>query len=1056
MRNYLIFLIMALAGVSSALAQARDVKGVVLSQDEGEPLIGVSVKVKGAKGGVGTATDIDGRFTLKNVPESAKQLEFTYIGYKPVAASIQPDMTVYMSIESEALDELIVVAFGKQKREAFTGSASVVSSETIERQQVTNPIEALQGNVTGFQMLESNSPTEDGSITIRGIGSLNASTEPLIVVDGLPYNGLLNDINPADVASMTVLKDAASNALYGARGANGVILVTTKTAKRGKTRVNAEARWGANTDGLIRYNTINEPGQYYEAQYMALNNYLLNSQGLSSYNAFVQANQLLSQPVGVGGLGYMVYSVPDGQPVIGSNGRLNPNARLGNRVENNGVIYTLYPDNWLKEGMRTGFRQEYNLNINGGSDQFLFMASLGYLKSQGLAYGSDIERLSARLKADYQAYSWLRVGANSSYTYTYSNTSDGVYGTVYSMAPIYPAYLRDANGDIMHDEHGKMYDYGAGTVGCERPVDTNGNVLQSDLLDKYTRSGNAFNLQGYADIDFLNHFKLTVNGSVYLTEARRGTAYNPYYGYQLTTGGYVYTGQHRTYDLNFQQLLDYNQVFGPHSVDVLIGHEYNRDQTGRVTGGRNNIALYEYNTELDGAIVNADMGGYVTKYNVEGYFIRGQYDYDNKIFGSFSFRRDGSSRFHPKHRWGNFWSVGAAYILSKEEWWPQNGVVNMLKYKISYGEQGNDGIGSYRYVDQYSIRNQDGEVAFVFSSKGNENITWETVGSFNTGVEFEMFNARLSGGLEFYVRNTRDMLMYFTVPYSMGYGGYYDNIGDMRNTGLELTLSGSPVMTRNFQWTLGANLTWEHNRVTRLPDQRKGTTVDGYKGFANGYTFIAEGRPVNEWYLTQYAGVSDNGEALYWATGSDGERYKTTRFDECEYHLCGSALPDVFGGFNTSFKLYGFDLNAQFNYSIGGVKMDNQYRSMMTPPVTGVGGYVFHQDIFDSWSASNPNSDIPRWQYGDQYTSVASDRFLTNASSLTFKSVTLGYTLPQEITRKAMMEKVRFYVAADNIYYWSKRKGFDPRMGELYGNYNDASGYNFPTRTISGGVQLQF
>jgi len=1038
----------------NVFSQSGSVSGEVFAAEDGTPLIGATVKVKGSR--LATSTDLDGRFTLTGLQSNDKYIEVTYVGYHSVTAEIKPGMKVYLEASAEMLDEVIVVAFGKQKKESFTGSASVVDASQIARQQVTNPIEALNGTVTGLNMVESNSFGSDPQITIRGIGSLNAGTSPLIVLDGMPYNGYFNDFNPADIASITVLKDAASNALYGARGANGVILITSKSAQRGKTTVSLTAKWGVNHDGRVKYDVIDNPGEYYEAYYLAQKNHFMNSLGQSESLAHLNANAILGAPYTSGGLGYMVYSVPEGQQLIGTNGKLNPKATLGNRVSNNGEIYTLYPDNWLDEGLRDGFRQEYNMTVSSGNDQYSLYGSLGYLKNNGIAYNNDIERYTARLKADAQLYPFLKFGGSASFNHTTTNLQTGVYSVLTEIAPIYPLYMRDQFGNIMTDSHGKMYDYGDGKLnGQQRAYCASGNYIQEDLLDINRNVSNSFSIQGFAQVDFLDGFRFTINGSAYITENRMSFGHNPYYGFNKGRG-YIATSHYRTHDFNTQQLLNYSKAFGGHQIDVLIGHEYTRSGQTALSASRNDITLWESNKELAGAITDSSMGGYVSGYNVEGWLSRAQYDYESKYFLSGSFRRDGSSRFHPKHRWGNFWSAGAAWILTREDWFPKNQYVNMLKLKASYGEQGNDKIGDFLYTDTYNISSSNGEPAFVFNSKGNETITWETVGNFNTGVEFELFNSRLSGGLEFYIRNTRDMLMFFSTPLSLGYSGYYDNVGDMRNTGLELQLDATLVSTRNFTWNVGLNLTWERNRVTYLPEDKKLAVCDGYSGYIDGQFFYGEDLPVATWRMPKYAGVSEEGKAMYYKTGADGELIATTNYDEAEYFLCGSALPKVFGGFNTSFKFYGVDINAQFNYSIGGKKYDTVYRTFMTPPYESITGGPIHKDIWNSWSPSNTSSDIPRWQFGEYSGTNTSDRFLTDASYLGLRSITVGYTFPKNIIRKLSLGSLRLFCQADNVYYWTKRKGFDPRMGSSHGNYNSSSGYSFPMRTISGGLSVEF
>lgn len=1054
MRKIFLFLALLVTIAGNAFAQDSGLTGYVYDVENGDPIIGATVKVDGSK--IVTVTDVDGKFTLNGLQPKNKRVTVTYVGYAPNTVDIKEGMKVYLTSSTDILDEVIVVAFGKQKRESFTGSATVVSAEDITRQQVTNPIEALNGRVSGLQMTQTNSFTSNPEIIVRGIGSINASRAPLVVVDGMPYSGAWNDINPADIENITVLKDAASNALYGARGANGVIMITTKTAKRGATKVDFDAKWGSNHDARVHYDYIDNAGEYYEAHYLALRNYYQYDQQMSRQQAHILANNSLGANADNGGLGYMVYAVPENQFLIGENGRVNPAARLGNRVAYDNQFYMLYPDNWTDEGTRNGFRQEYNLNITGGNEKYNMIASLGYLSDEGIAYGTDIERYTARLKANYQAYDFLRMGANAGYTHTKSNTQGAVFSALYDVAPVYPLYIRDDQGNILTDSHGKRFDYGnRDNAGMLRPTEIGGNPIQDDIINVNSASSNAYNMQGFATADFLNDFHATINGSVYITEWRSVLAYNPYFGFTKETGGSTDVSHDRNTSLNFQQLLDWNHSFGLHTLDVLVGHEYSKELASSLYGSRTQVANFGGNTELNGAVVNGSNGSSKAMYNVEGYFARAQYDYDNKIFGSASFRRDGSSRFDVKHRWGNFWSVGGAWIISKENWFPKSNLLNMLKLKASYGQQGNDGIGSFRYVDLYNITNSSDKVSFIFNDKGNPDITWETVGSFNAGIEFELFNNRLRGGVEFYSRTTSDMLLWFTAPYEIGYSGYYDNVGDMNNKGIEIELSADLIQTKNFNWNVALNTTWERNRVTYLPEENKGANLEGHPGFVSGNYFWGEDLPAYTWRLKRTAGVDKtNGHELWYKTGANGELTTTTRYDDADYYNCGSALPKLFGGFTTSFKVFDFDLTAQFNYSIGGKKWDYTYQWLMYSPMPAATGTGYHRDAFRAWTPENPESDIPMWTYNNTYTSInsLSDRYLMNGSYFSFKNITMGYTLPQALTRRFHVERLRVFASCDGVAYWTKRKGFDPRQGltdSAIGNYS-------PMRTISGGLQIQF
>lgn len=1051
-KRLLVLITIFLTGWQVIQAQST-VTGVVTSSEDGLPVIGATVMVKGTQ--FGAVTDIDGHFIIQGITGTHKTLVVSYVGMKTCEVTLRPQVNVVLDPMSNDLEEVMVVAFGKQKRESFTGSAGVLKADKIAERQVTGVLTALNGQVSGVQMAEGNGPNGSPTIRIRGISSINAGSEPLIIVDGQPYNGYMTDINPADVESVSVLKDAASNSLYGARGANGVIMITTKTAKRGKAVISAEARWGVNHDAKVDYDRITEPGQYYEMHYLSLYNYYINKLGQSPGEAFRNANQTLGMDETNGGLTYIVYQVPEGQMLIGENGKLNPNATLGNVYTYKGREYMIIPDKWKKEGIRDGFRQEYTASINGGTDQFQFYGSLGYLSNEGLTYGSEYERYTSRMKADYQARPWLKVGANVTYTHNESHSGSSAFTAAHNIAPIFPLYIRDGQGNIMNDERGKMYDWGNGVVnGLVRPAQKNSNNLQSDVLNNNLNSSNGFGVAGYADISFLKDFKLTLNINVYDTENRIQTSTNPYYGYYVSSGGGVSAYHYRTYSLNTQQLLNWNHQYGKHTASVLLGHEYTREN-GTTTGAtKTNVLSYDTNIELAGAITNGDMEGYKSMYNVEGYFVRGQYDYDGKYFASASLRRDGTSRFHPAHRWGNFWSFGAAWIITREGWF-QNTFVDMLKFKASFGQQGNDDLStSHYYTNYYRFYTVNGEGTASFSSKGSRTISWETNTNLNTGFEFELFKKRVSGSIEYYQRKTTDMLLYFTAPPSIGYGGYYDNIGDLMNSGIEIDLNATILQFRNFRWSVNANMSHNTNEITFLPEEKRNNTLDGHGGYTSGYKFYGEGLAINTWYMPKYAGVNEDGESTWERVNSKtGEVTATNDINNATWQLCGDPNPKIFGGLGTNLSFFGFDLSANFLYSIGGKVLDAGYQGLMLNPYTSATGHSLHKDLLNAWTKENTDTDIPRWQFGDTGVTSTSDRFLIDGSVFTFKNVSLGYTVPVSLVKKIQLQSVRVYVSCDNVAYWSKRKGLDPR-GSLSGSPS-AAGYS-PMRTISGGISLRF
>ena len=1080
----LFFIALTLLIASEAAAQNITVTGVVKdsSNELGVPF--ASIMVKGTM--IGASTDGDGLYTL-SVPADGI-LVFSSIGYKDTEVPVDGKTThnVYLHPDTETIEETIVVAFGTATKESFTGSATVVKSDDIAKTQSSDVTRALEGVVAGVQMTTASGTLGSSpSIMVRGISSMSAGTAPLYVVDGIPYSGDMNNINPADIESMTVLKDAASNALYGARGANGVIMITTKKAKRGDATINVEAKWGLNTKALKDYDVITDPGQYYEAYYRALRNYyehpdatvdqngnIIHTPGLSPSEAHLKANQTMLGSTSAGGLGYNVYTIPNGQTLINTNGKLNPNATLGRLVGYNDQEYLLYPDSWIDETYKNSLRQEYNVSISGSTDKISALASFGYLNNKGIIDGSDMYRYTARVRLDYQAKNWLKFGANVSYTnYNWNNgnsdegsggSTANVFAIATNVAPIYPVYIRDGKGNILIDKYGyKRYDYGEGSNGgMVRPYLGNSNALQATYLDKNNAEGNALNATSYAEIKFLKDFTFTFNAGVGVDETRGTSIMNMYYGMAASVGGMISKSHSRSFYLNLQQLLNYKKTIAyNHNISVLFGHENYKSLSYGLSASKSQMFSME-NDELNGAVVDGkSSGSSFGEYNNEGYFLRAQYDYQNRIFGSVSYRRDASSKFHPDHRWGNFWSLGGGWLINHENWFPRLHWLDMLKVKASIGSQGNDSIGSYLYVDTYVLSNNQDKPAISFGVKGNEKITWETNTNFNAGIDFEILRGKVTGTVEYFYRKTSDMLFFFTTPTSLGYSGYYDNIGDMRNSGVELSANVNIMRTRDLNWDFYLNFTQYDNKITYLPEPKKTKTVEGYEGYASGTRFIGEGLALNTFYLPKYAGVDqETGKSLWYmdVTDKDGNiigQTTTSEYTDATQYLCGDPIADFYGGFGTSFQWRGFDLSASFTYSVGGLSYDSGYSGFMgSPTSTGV-GTNFHKDVFKAWSPENKDSDIPRFQYQDQYTASSSDRFLTNASYLNFQNAQFGYTLPEHVTRKMHINRIRVYVACDNIVYWSARHGFDPRQS-LSGA--TSSTMNSPVRTISGGINLTF
>ncbi|MBB4037682.1 TonB-linked SusC/RagA family outer membrane protein [Dysgonomonas hofstadii] len=1018
------------------------ISGIIKDVND-EPLIGVSISVKGTPG-KGTITDVNGNFSLE-VPENTT-IVISYIGHitQEIKVGTQRSFRITLLEDPVMMDEVVVIAYGEQKRSAFTGSASVVTAEAISRRPVTSVMSAIEGAGVGVQVQNtSGAPDATPEFRIRGASSINASKDPLIIVDGAAYESGWNNINPNDVESITVLKDAASTAIYGARGGNGVILITTKRAtKQEKIAVTFDAKFAiSQVRKSDLYDVIENPGEFYEQHYRALYNYFQDIYGYNAYQANQASNALWTKNSDEGGLGYLVYTVPEGQQLVGYNGKLNPNATLGRvATGTDGGSYLLYPDNWTDETYKTGFRQDYNLSIRGGTDKMSLLASVGYTDVEGITSTSGYERYTGRLKGDFRARTWLKfsgnIDASKSKTDSdpdYENNSNNLFSNVNMMAPIYPVYIRDANGNIAYDDNGKVYDYGDGTYndGVARPIRTGSNRLQEVQLQTRRTEATKVGAQGAIDITFIPELTGTVNVTYADNERRYKSTGQPFYG-TSNPGGSVSVYSYKTETVNLQQLLNFNKSFGAHNVKATVLHESYKYNYYYLYGNKTNMFSYFENQELDGAITMNNMRSYNTGYQSEGFGGRVLYDYKGIYNFDASFRRDASSRFHPDHRWGSFFSFGGAYLISKEKFFDVKWV-DELKIKLSYGQNGNDQIGNHRYVDTYDIANLNGDIALTFKNKGNESITWETRSAINAGVEFELFKGRLSGGIEYYNNKTTDMLAQVSVPTSLGYSAYWANVGDMRNAGVELELRGDIIRQKDFRFSLNFNGAMNKATVLKLAAERTGQTLyNGNgdvvgKGYSSGSYFYGEGVEYKTWYLKKFAGINESGQAMWYVRNDDtGEISTTTTYSSGSYFDCGSSQPKLIGGFGGSFGWKSLELSFTFAYRLGGYAYDSGYASLMTTPYSGRTGYNFHKDIYNSWTAENPSDTYARWQYGDRYFTSASDRWLTKADYLNLQNITLSYIIPKNIVTKMGIEGLMVSAGVDDLLFLSKRKGFIP------------------------------
>ena len=1073
--------------IGGALAQTK-VNGTVVSQDDGQPVIGATVQVIGTQ--VGTVTNADGKFSL-TVPAGKSMLRITYVGMDPLEVSARPNMRIFLTSDQAALDEVIVIGYGTAKKSAFTGSATEVGSVDIASHVTANAANALVGKVAGVTATStSGAPGSAPTIRIRGIGSYAASSTPLYIVDGVPTEMSLSTINPEDIESMSVLKDASASAIYGNRGANGVVIITTKKAKNKQdAEVKFDAKWGSNSRLIPQYDIIKNPAEYYEAQYRAM----YNSQyyhGATAEEAYAYADKNILDPNN-GGLGVLVYTVPDDEKLIGTNFKLNPNAKLG---YSDGE-YTYLPDDWYDELFHSSFRQEYNASVSGSTGKLSYYASVGFLNDGGQVKNSNYRRYTGRTNVEYQAKSWLKLTTNMSFGHTISQTpsySSTTYGSstnlfyyANSMGAIYPLYLRDKDGNIMTQNGHNQFMRNANT-NQTRPSFL-GNAAEDNEYNDYNSYSDIFTGQWAAVITPIEGLNLTAQLSATSYNNRGTYLYSTFAQSGGSVDGTADVDQSRTMAVNQQYLANYTHTFNDvHNLSVLLGYEQYQVKDQYLEGVKDHL-FDPFIGELNNATAhdNEKAYSYTDNYMTEGFFGRVNYDYDNKYFLNASLRRDASSKFAPGHRWGTFWSAGFAWQMNKEKFMEDLKWINMLKLRVSYGENGNDrGMNYYAYADQYSTAyNKDtGEYSLTMYRLGNENLTWETKKSWDAGIDFALFNNRLTGSLDVYTGTTSDLLWEKNLPSSSGktVNYYYTNIGAVRNSGIELALEGTIIRQKDLSWSLNLALAHNKNKITELDP-----TIAKY-GQRSSNRILKVGGSLQHAYMIQYAGVNEQGQAQYWkdtyvyeldengnktsdiAVDGDGnyvveKSELTTNIDEATRRDCGDILPKLQGGFGTTVNAYGFDLSAQFSFQLGGKFYDGAYQQLMHNGQEV--GHAMHRDLLNAWSPENTGSDIPRLSTASvddpgSGSQTPMDRFLTSSDYLCLNNLSLGYTLPKSLITPLTLRNVRVYVAGENLFLLTARKGMDPRYNLGIGGYTSggglASGSYSAMRSITAGLTVTF
>ena len=987
-------------GIGLVNAQISKVTGNVTSEEDGLPVVGASVLVKGTT--VGTVTDIDGNFTLTNVPSSAGTLVISFIGMQSQEVKIKSNVNVVLKSDAEVLDEVVVTGYGVQRKASFTGAASIVGEEAIAKKNDANFVKVLEGSVPGVQMNNSTSmPGVWGSVYIRGRASLNSGTQPLYVIDGMPVNSdtdaistsdnnmvdPMSSINPADIESITVLKDAAATAIYGSRAANGVIVVTTKKGSEGKFNLNLDIKQGFVSMGNNNMDFAN-----------AEESMKLFTDGLTAYQ--------------------------------GGDWQENYNYLADNYFGWDRKTST----DWMDAITRKGYYQDYNLSAQGRNGNTGYYVSLGYLNTDGLIIGSDMERFSGRMNLDSK-FKWATIGVNTSYSYSTQNGFS--LSTAGSMSsPLTAAISSQTPMDPVYDSEGNY-----NNINMYNPV----ALMDEDTGELNENKMQTINLNPYLQVDFgLGIYAKTTLG-VNLTDLRQYQYWSALYNPQAMD----YNGLGQQYNsrntvITWNNVVGWNHKFADkHDVSVMLGQEMQKKSY-----------FYEYYAKSDFPFADSGMRDLTTAGTEQGseyykkearlasYFMDAHYSYADKYYLSGSYRRDGSSVFGSDTRWGNFWSVGGKWRISGEDFLNGNNVITNATLRASYGTVGNQDIDWYAargfYGAGYNYNQTPGMIPVSIS---NQELTWEVSKKFDIGFDLSLWH-RLHFTFDFYNEITSDAL--FQVPLSMttGMTETYKNIGKIRNHGIEFSVNANILQTKDWTWSAYANLTWNENEVVKL------STDEPIE-----YTFqiIEEGRPYTQFKMKEYAGVDrETGKPLWYLNETGNET--TSDYNAAAKRYVGDADPNVLGGFGTNLRWKDIDFGLSFNYRLGG-KVYNSGAAF-----TGF-GMAFRTPLEDvalnSWTEENKDAKYPQYIYKDPYNATStSSRFLYSGDYLRISNLTLGYTLPKKWTTKILIQRLRAYISVDNLYTFTASDfvGYNPETSA-----NGVIAWQYPaTRTFIGGIQLTF
>ncbi|WP_456378433.1 SusC/RagA family TonB-linked outer membrane protein [Lutibacter sp.] len=1069
--NGILTLLLALL-VQITFAQEKTVSGTV--SDETGPLPGVNVIIKGTNNG--TQTDFDGNYTLKAAVGDV--LVFSYVGMEPQEKTVGASNTVNVTMTgSNLLEEVVVVGYGTTTKKSFTGTASVVNSENIDAKAVSNVAQALIGESSGVSVIRTDGrPGSSATIRIRGFSSIEGNSAPLYVVDGVPFSGDINAINPNDIASTTILKDASATAIYGARGANGVVLITTRKGTTGKSTVEFDFQTSINSRTLPNYDLINNEEEYMSLVYDGLKN-TAEFEGQANPSQYALDN--LFSDRGVAPL-YNMWNVVDGNDLI------DPTTGL----VRSDVTRKYSPTDWRDVGYRDGLRTEMNFKTSGGTDKTKHYFSLGYLSDEGFISQSQYDRYSTRLNVTSNPVDRIKVSTNLDYSYSEYNDATGYGGgnVTYMLdfiPTIYPLYLRDTDGNIVNNPNtgDPFYDFGDNTAGNARSFSATYNGVGEAIYNLNRTKRHSVNTNINAVVDIFEGLTFETTYGMNYSSSNLDQTRNSIQGSQgVALGGTLYKANTTYVSQNFNQILRYKTVFGEdHNFNIFVAHENFEDNSeffdlskkGIVNLNPNAAAVPDNYLDQNGVSF-----GNIVETSLESYFSQANYNYANKYYLSGTIRRDGSSRFF-RNKWGTFWSVGTGWIASEEDFLSSSNVIDFLKLKASYGVLGDQGNAAYAGQLGFNIENLLGQPSLIPRPVVDPDITWEESKQFQVGTEVELFDGAIEADLDYYIKTTDNLYVNKRLPPSTGDAIILTNDGSLVNRGFEFNVIGNIVRNDDFKLSLTVNGEMFNNEITQMPIEN--ATGEPKVVNISGYFAQSKGHSIYDYYLREWAGVDPaNGNPMWiehWSDennngqydGGEGiadmliftsenpnaviqERVTNTYSDATIKYVGKSAIPTIRGAFRLSSSYKDFSLSAQFGYSLGGYGYDFQYSTLMSNGKVGSSSYSV--DMRDRWMEPGDITAVPRL-YSNENTTVVSTstRFLQSSDYLSLNNIRLGYNLPSEILTKLGLSSINLWVSGDNLFLLTSRTGYNPTTS-LTGT-SDRYTYQ-PISNYTLGVRIKF